>query len=413
MKQQNVLWIGRVWPEPSSSAAGSRTLQLIRLFMNQDWSVVFASAAGPSEHAFDLEAIGVACHTIQLNDSSFDDFIKLQQPDIVIFDRFMTEEQFGWRVAEHCSGAMRVLDTIDLHALRLARHAALKSGRALQAQDLHSNTACREVAAIYRSDLSLMISTVEIELLENQLHVPETLLHYTPFLPDPLDTTAKSKWLGFEQRQHFMTIGNFLHEPNWDAVQYLKREVWPLIRKRLPGAELHIYGSYASQKVLELHSPREGLLIKGRAERVDEVMGEARVCLAPLRFGAGMKGKLLDAMLYGTPSVTTPVGAESMHGSLPWNGAIAENANAIADAAVQLYTDKLGWEQAQKNGIQLLELCFAAEEHGSALINKFVQIQNQLNDHRLNNFTGTMLAQQQHAATKYMALWIETKNKAS
>ena len=126
----------------------------------------------------------------------------------------------------------------------------------------------------------------------------------------------------FEERKDFIFVGNFLHEPNRDAVHYLKESVWPLIRAQLPDAGMCIYGAYPSQSVLQLHQPKERFFSLGRADDAQEVVAKARVMLAPLRFGAGMKGKLLEAMQCGTPSVTTAIGAESMYGDLPWNGFI-------------------------------------------------------------------------------------------
>ena len=93
--------------------------------------------------------------------------------------------------------------------------------------------------------------------------------------------------------------------PNIDAIRWLKNEIWPLVRKQLPTVNLRIYGAYLPESILQLHQPKEGFLVLGRADNAKEVLGEARVSLAPLRFGAGIKGKLVDSMICGTPSVTT------------------------------------------------------------------------------------------------------------
>src|SRR5690606_41364128 len=95
---KKLLIIGFVWPEPKSSAAGSRMMQLIETFQGQNYQITFASACAKTENAFNLETIGIEQITIELNNSSFDAFINKLHPDIVVFDRFMTEEQFGWRV---------------------------------------------------------------------------------------------------------------------------------------------------------------------------------------------------------------------------------------------------------------------------------------------------------------------------
>lgn len=413
--QTKLLIIGAVWPEPTSSAGGTRTMELIQLFQHEGWQITFASSAAFSEHAVDLSELNIKTQKIELNSSSFDDFIKELSPDIVLFDKFMTEEQFGWRVDQHCPEALKILDTIDLHCLRKARHQALKENRNLEKNDLFSETAVREVAAIYRSDLSLMISKKEIEVLEKDFSVSEQLVHYLPFLLKQLTEQDSQQWPSFEERQHFMTIGNFLHDPNWDAVLHLKQTLWPPIRKALPQAELHIYGSYVPQKALQLHNPKEGFLVLGRADSVEDVMQKAKVCLAPLRFGAGMKGKLIDAMCNGTPSVTTSIGAESMYSTqnndlLPWAGSIQDNDEDFIKAAVDLYANEQQWHTAQQKGVAIINQCFDKKVQSPPLVEKINSIQENLKEHRLQNFTGTMLKHHTMKSTYFMSKWIESKN---
>lgn len=409
---QHILIIGTVWPEPNSSAAGSRTMQLIEQFKQLDWKVTFACAAADSQFSIDFEKEGIDKVTIELNNSSFDEFIKNLQPTVVVFDRFMMEEQFGWRVAENCPDALRVLDTIDLHCLRLARQQAFKEKRYFVIEDLlDTDVAKREIASIYRCDCTIMISAYEMSLLQELFKIDPALLHYTPFLLNPVQQTDQDSWPAFEERQHFVTIGNFLHEPNWNGVLFLKEEIWPLIRKQLPSAELHIYGAYPSPKVMQLHQPKESFLIKGRAESAKEVMLNGRVCLAPLRFGAGLKGKLIDAMECGTPSVTTAVGAEAMHGALDWAGAISNDAVGFANKAVELYVDKTKWQTAQKMGANIINQVFDKTFHAQLLMKRIEALQHDLQQHRRRNFTGAVLMHHTISGTKYMSRWIEEKNR--
>ena len=411
-KTQHILMIGAVWPEPNSSAAGIRTIQLIEQFQKLSWKITFACAAADGEFSVDFQKYGIKKVSIELNNSSFDEFIKNLQPTVVLFDRFMIEEQFGWRVAENCPDALRLLDTIDLHALRLARQQAFKEKRDFVLEDiLDTDVAKREIASIYRCDLTLMISTYEMDLLKNFFKIDADILHYTPFLLDPIEQTKINVWPTFEDRRHFVTIGNFLHEPNWNSVLYLKEEIWPLIRKQMPDAELHIYGAYASPKANQLHNPKEGFLIKGRAESAQEIMLNARICLAPLRFGAGLKGKLIDAMECGTPSVTTTIGAESMHGNLEWGGVISNDAKDFANAAIELYSNESKWIVAQQNGIKIINHVFDKEKYAKLLFNKINELQKGLQTHRRKNFIGSVLMHHTISGTKYMARWIEEKNK--
>ncbi|MFV8341333.1 glycosyltransferase [Flavobacterium sp. XS2P39] len=409
---QKLLIIGFVWPEPNSSAAGGRMMQLISLFKEQGFDITFASPAQDSDFMVDLREFGVDKKSIALNNSSFDIFIKELDPTVVLFDRFMMEEQFGWRVAENCADALRILDTEDLHCLRLARQKAFREKRRFNTADLFvEEVAKREIASILRCDLSLMISEFEMELLGSVFKIDTVLLHYLPFLLEPIDSAEIERLPSFEQRKDFVFIGNFLHEPNWNAVQYLKETLWPLIRKQLPEASLHVYGAYPSQKVLQLHQSKEGFLIMGRADEASEVVKSARVVLAPLRFGAGIKGKLLVAMQCGTPSVTTFIGSEAMHGDLPWNGFIAEDAGDFASAAVRLYQDKINWLKAQQNGIEIINQRYLKKLFEADFSRKVKMLQSDLQKHRLTNFMGAMLQHHTLRSTKYMSRWIEEKNK--
>jgi hypothetical protein len=160
---QRVLILGFVWTEPNSSAAGGRMVQLTSIFKQQGFEVTFASPAMDSDYMIDVEALGVSKKSIALNCSSFDVFVKELNPSIVLFDRFMMEEQFGWRVAENCPDALRLLDTADLHCLRLARQKAFKEKRLYSTDDLLvEDVAKKEIASVLRCYVSLMIAECEM-----------------------------------------------------------------------------------------------------------------------------------------------------------------------------------------------------------------------------------------------------------
>lgn len=404
--------VGYVWPEPNSSAAGYRMLSLLKLYLAQGWQVVFASAAEPGIHRYPLSELGVAEQQIALNDSSFDNWIAALNPQAVLFDRFMLEEQFGWRVEQACPQALRILDMEDCHALRAAREHCTKTATQLDATALNSELALREIAAIYRCDVTLVISSYEMQLLQQHYQVPAALLCYCPFL---LEQAPTPNSLNVGQRQHFITMGNFRHAPNWHAVLWLKQHIWPLIRSRLPQAQLHVYGAYPPPKATALHNERDGFLLKGWAEDASLVMTQARVCLAPLAFGAGLKGKLLDAMRCGTPSVTTDIGAEGMLpdglGEGLWAGIIANDTQSIADAAVTLYQQPELWAQCQQQGYAIVAEMFMLSAHQTRIWQQLEQIRQQLEQHRQRNFTGLMLRHHAYRSTKFMGQWIEAKNR--
>ena len=409
---KKVLFIGLVFPESVATAAGSRMIELLTCFKQYHYELFFASTAEENKHSDNLEDLGISKITITVNNPNFDGFIQKLKPEIVIFDRFVSEEQFGWRVAEHCPNALRILDTEDLHCLRKARQVALKNNKKFNINYLSDyEISKREIASIYRCDLSLIISTYEMALLTKIFKVEKSLLYHLPFLLDTITDKNIKQYKPYKQRKHFIYIGNFLHAPNVDAVLYLKREIWSLIRKQLPTAEIHIYGAYITQQILELHNKKEGFIIKGFVKDAAKMITNAKVCLAPLRFGAGIKGKLIKAMQYGTPSITTTIGAEGMHATLPWNGFIENTPDKIASAAVTLYTEKTIWEKCQQNGLVIINQLYDKRKLSNPFLERIVFLQKNLKKHRSQNFIGAMLQHHSLQSTKYLSKWIEEKNK--
>lgn len=412
------LIIGCMWPESTSSAAGSYLLQIIEQLQGAGCELHFASHAVPSERRDNLSRKNIIEHSIQLNDTSFDDFISELNPEIVIFDRFMTEEQFGWRVEKCAPNALRVLQTSDLHCLRTARENTLKSrlktdkhqgpvlddDKQLAQLVKQEPLALREITSLLRCDLNIMISKKEIELLTQYFNFLPEQLCYCPFLLQP-----NKSFLPLAARTDFVTIGNFLHAPNWDSVQWLAHTLWPLIRKQLPTANLHVYGAYAPEKAKQLHKPQQGFFLHGFADDAEAVMQTARVCLAPLRFGAGIKGKLADAFVTGTPNVTTLIGAEGMVETI-WPGLIADTVDEFVTASVALYSDQTLWQEKQAACLPLIAQQFNPAIQGTQFIDALTDAYAEKDQRRVANFWGRLVSQNTLRATEYMARWIEAKN---
>lgn len=403
---KSLVIIGTVFPEPASTAAGKRMLQLIDLFLEMNFKITFLSAANASAFSYDFQNLEVQNFNIKLNDDSFDDVIKKISPDIVMYDRYVSEEQFGWRIAKICPNVMTVLDTEDLHFLRKAREEAFKKNEKLEYSKLITDIFKREMASIFRCDLSLIISEYEMELLTNKFNIDPSILHYIPIYVEEIEDSKKT----FSERKNFVSIGNFLHEPNWQTVLQLKK-IWPFIRAKLPKVDLNIYGAYLPEKAKQLHNEKEGFHIKGRAESAQKIFDESRILLAPIPFGAGIKGKLLESMQLGLPSVTSTMGAEGMHGDLDWNGEIKDDLNKFAEAAVQLYENENSWKNAQENGYKILKNRFLKSKYENAFKTKITEISTTLKKHRTKNYFGQILQHHTLQSTKYMSQWIAEKNK--
>lgn len=414
MNSNRVLILGLNWPEPEATAAGTRMMQLIHWFLEKNFQITFASTAAFSNYSIDLTTLGIDQQHIKLNHNSFDEFARKLDPSIVVFDRFITEEQFGWRVAEKLPKAIRILDTEDLHSLRACREIALSDKKIFNSTDwLSADITKRELASILRSDLSLIISDFELKLLIEKVKIDSSLLFYLPFVYKKLTKSIVENWPPFEQREHFVFIGNGKHAPNTDAILWLNKSIWPLLRKSLPNAELHIYGPYMPERIRKMDNAETGFRIKGWVKDIAPVLTNARLNLVPLRFGAGLKGKLLEGFRKGIPAITTAVGAEGTGDINDLELCTRDEEVSFSDLAILLYLDSHKWKELQTLGTNLINKHFCNEHLKEEFLEKIIDLGKNLQQHRATNIFGGILTHSSMQSTKYLSKWIEAKNKLS
>ena len=403
LKQKQVLYLGYVWPEPNSSAAGVRTLAIVRDLSSFGMQVSFASTSQKNRYSEQLESMGVQCHSISANDPTFDELLKSINPDVVFFDRFVLEEQFGWRVADVCPKAVRIIDTQDLHFLRRSREAGLDYRE--------SDDMLRELASMLRSDLSLVISRFELDLLNQKLNIPSNKVSLLGFSYDAIQTQNK-----FNERKNIVFIGNFRHPPNYDAVNRLAKEIWPKIyndlKSQIPAIEIHIYGSYPQKEMMLLDNPDNGFRVYGPCTDAVSTLSNYKLLIAPLRFGAGIKGKIADSWLAGTPVVTTELGAEGMgfdDGSFA--GVVAKNPDEFLKAVLSIYNNEMIFNQYQSLGNLALNELFSADKNREKLQSLMVSVFDCYEQNRKENWMGKIIMREQMRSTKYLSKWIEEKSK--
>jgi O-antigen biosynthesis protein len=402
--QKSILFLSNVWPEPNATAAGKRMVQLLEVFVKNNFKVVYAATNDIFKRKNFTGDTQINFVSIHLNDSSVEDFFENINPHIVVFDRFNVEEQFGWRVKKVLPNSIRVLDTEDLHFLRYARQQAYKKQTIF---DINNDITYRELASMYRCDVSIIISRHEMQFLE-RLQFPKNLLYYFPLCME-----MNTGFPEFFKKKDFLFIGNFYHAPNVAAVKFLKEKIWPLIRLKLQNVNLHIYGAYINQHINQMHQPKEGFIVHGYAESSIEVISQARVMLAPLYFGAGIKGKLLEAMSCNTPSVTTPIGAEGISDVENWPGFVTEDALEFVENAIFLYNDETVWYEKVVKGTEIIKNSFQLNNYAVPFINYLQSLDKNINLHRSKNILGNMLYFHTLKSTEYMAKYIEAKNKLS
>ena len=253
-------------------------------------------------------------------------------------------------IRKHCPKAKVLFHTVDLHFLRMSREAELQSDKTKQkaADEMKQ----RELAAIRATDACIVHSTIELELLQPML--PDAKLHVFPLIMD-IPGTNKT----FADRRDIVFVGGYQHTPNVDAVHYFATEIMPLLRKQLPGIRFYAVGSKPPADIQALAA--EDIIITGFVEDLTPFLDEMRISVAPLRYGAGIKGKIGTAMAVGLPVVATSLAAEGMSLNNCENILVADGAEDFASTIAKLYQDESLWNRISKNGPMFAEQAWGSE----------------------------------------------------
>ena len=422
-----MLFIGQNAPAPDFSAAGVRSQALIEAFVEWgDYSVAFAAQAKPAAAAGGNG--GYELHRIAPNrEEETVRLLRDLKPDIVVFDRYIAEEAFSFRVRDTLPDALLVLDMQDCCFLREGRREALQrsvaqgggEGAHLAAAIGHQPSAgdvrvCRELSSVHRCDLALVCSSVEERLLR-LMGVPASKLVYAPFYVDKGRVRRRaSASPAFGSRLGFCTIGTMKHAPNVDAVDWMLNSVWPLLRAQLDGASMTVYGAHMTDHLKRrFHRPDVGFYMHGwlEASQLLPALERHRALVAPLRFGAGLKGKIVDGWLAGLPCVTTSIGAEGMAGGGSFVGGVsADDAESFAAACAAVHEDDEAWESQRAAGFRALE-AFDREVHLGRIREAIDGALLNLGQRRGGDWTQALLWHEGARSTEYFSRWIELKEK--
>jgi glycosyltransferase involved in cell wall biosynthesis len=261
--------------------------------------------------------------------------------DLVVVAREKTAREYIARVHRAAPKVPVVFDTVDVHFVRELRAATLKGdGAAMQAalatkaSELDICRQCDLVIAVTEADKSQLLEadpSLSVAVIPN--------IHET----QSMEVSAKD-------RCSLLFVGGFDHDPNVDAMLYFVRHIWPQIREELGSVNLAIVGSRPPPSIVALEG--DGICVSGYVPNLEPYYQRARVCVAPLRYGAGMKGKIGQALSFGVPVVTTDIGAEGMglvHGTTCLIAPV-KPANLFARAVAQLFSDDALWHRLATNG---------------------------------------------------------------
>lgn len=324
-------------PDPTRDAGSQQLYNIMRLLRDMGWRVTFMADNRQSSDK-EIRTLGrLGVETLcKPHSPSLLEWLKREGKSLqaVMLCRYYVADAHLALIKQLAPGATLLYDTVDLHFLREQRAAEHTGNASLVRQASASKQ--REYALIRACDATFVVSTVEQELLLRDLPGANVLL-----LPNMHDVKGSQR--PFDERRDVVFVGGFGHPPNEDAVRWLVSEIWPLVRARRDDLVLHLIGDMPDTARQEFTG--HGVVTHGRVESLDEWMNGCRIALAPLRYGAGVKGKVNTAMSYGLPVVATPIAAEGMRLEDGVNVLLADGAPAFAQAILRLYDDDDLWNK--------------------------------------------------------------------
>ncbi|MEO1039953.1 MAG: glycosyltransferase [Pseudomonadota bacterium] len=346
---RRALFIDLTTPEPAHDAGSVVAVECMRALQHAGFKVTFVPQDNflwTRDFTAPLQAMGVEA-VYHPYESRFSSFIEKRgaEFDLVFVHRFETAERVLADLRAHASQARVALLNADLHYLREAREAELSGDPAMRAAA--EQTRQRELAVMRAADLVLTHSTAERDILADAL--PGEPVMHLPLIHDPEPTPAD-----FAERAGIGFIGGFGHPPNADAVDWFLTAVWPKVRAALPDARFVLAGSKMPDRYTALDG-KDGIEVLGFVERLEDFFNRVRLTVAPLRFGAGAKGKVAASLAMAAPCVATPIAAEGMGLEAGRDIAVAESAEALAEALVELYSDEARWRAMREAGLKFAE----------------------------------------------------------
>ncbi len=241
-----------------------------------------------------------------------------------------------------------IYDTVDLHFVRERRRAVVEDDLAAShSAEFHYDI---EVTLARLTDQSWVISPAEKEAL-----LAESPGVHVAIVPNI--HRDEPPGLAFEHREGLLFVGSYSHQPNRDAAHWLVEEILPLVREEIPDVALYLAGSYPTDDIRDLAG--DGVTVLGWVQTLEEIYQRVRLFVAPLRYGAGMKGKVGESLAYGLPVVTTPVGAEGIGLHHGHDVLVAEDAAALARSIIDAYRDRELWNRLAANGRETISLRYS------------------------------------------------------
>lgn len=360
---RRLLYIDATMITPDQDSGSVRVSRLLNIARRHDCKVTFIAdnLEHKAPYVADLQQAGIEVHYWPYL-RSIEEYLEQHGAfyDVVILSRYYVAEKYVEAVRKYAPQAVLALDTHDLHFLRLQRLAELEGDAA---QRRAADAAYQaEMAVMYASDVTLVVSHIEKDILAG--HLPNADVRILTNIHDVAEHVPP-----FDERSGLMFVGGYRHPPNVDAVLWYAKEVLPIIKQRLPGVKTYIIGSNAPESITALAD--EALEIVGFVPDMTPYLDGCRISISPLRYGAGVKGKVNQAMSHGLPVVATSPSVEGMYLRDGLEVLVADEPEAFADAIVRLYHDEVLWRQISAASVENVRRYFSPETAWSVMDDLF------------------------------------------
>lgn len=342
---KRALFIDHCTPTPNEDAGSLVVSEVMRIFSDDGYKVTFVpednfAHVGPPTAALQRRGIEAIYHPAY---SRMPGFLSARRDpfDVIFLHRFGVGHQHIDRLRKHHPRARIIFLNADMHHVREMREAEL-SGDA-EAMAKARRTRALELQVVAKADVTLVHSEFERDLLREAL--PDARVVLFPLVHDPLDDVAP-----LDARDGVCFVGGFRHPPNADGIRWFVETAWPLVLARMPEAQLYIVGSHMPADVRAL-GDTPGVRPVGFVEDLDGFLARRRLTIAPLRYGAGAKGKVAGSLAQGVPAICTPVAAEGMQLTPDENVLIGATPEALAAHVVRLLADDAAWQRLSAAGL--------------------------------------------------------------
>lgn len=331
------------WPQPDRDAGSVEAMNLIGSLVAMGFRTLFTADGAFDDRGDDrdrVSALGVYC--IGSSDAlSVRDFIENfgKEISLVILTRVNSGGRYYELVRHHCTFAKIIFNTVDLHFLREEREAAVRNDVVVLATAL--KTKDRELRLVRGADATIVVSSTERVLLSG-LHPEAKILE----LPLGISSTADPK--PYDVRTGIGFIGGFAHAPNVDAIEYFLSRIWPLILIAVPQCHFSIVGTGLPEHVIAKLPQNVEYL--GYLPDIANWFSKLRLTVAPLRYGAGMKGKVISSLAAGVPCVGTSIAAEGMAAVVGKEILVADTPEDFANAVLSIYSNANEWKSLSSAG---------------------------------------------------------------